>query len=65
MGVIRLIGNLIKALLFFGNIWKEKDDKKSEEKAKIGRDIIDAFRETDKKKRASLLNRAIDDTNSL
>lgn len=65
MGWIQLIGNIIKAALFFGKIWKEKDDLKAEAKAKVGRDIVDAFRETDKKKRASLLNRALDDTNSL
>ena len=57
--MIQLISNIIRAVLFFGNIYREKDKKKAEEKAEIGKDIINAFKETDKKRRASELNSAI------
>ena len=65
MVIIQLLGNLLKAILFFANIWAEKDKEKAEKKAAIGKELVDAAKETDKDKRASLLNRAIDNTNSL
>lgn len=59
MRFIVLAINIIKALLFLGNLWKEKDKEKSLKKAKIGKKIVDAFKQTDKKQRASHLNVAV------
>jgi hypothetical protein len=65
MGWLTVIGQFFKVILFFGNLWKEKDKEKAEAKKKVGVQIVDAFKQTDKKKRASRLNRALDDVNRL
>jgi hypothetical protein len=59
------IGQLIKALLFFLDLWREKNKEKAEAKKKVATKVIDAFKQTDKKERASRLNRALDDANRL
>ena len=57
--MIQTISSIIKVILFFLNLWSEKDKKKAEEKAEIGKEIVDAFKETDPKVRASRLNVAV------
>jgi hypothetical protein len=52
-------------LLFFLDLWREKNKEKAEAKKKVATKVIDAFKQTDKKERASRLNRALDDANRL
>jgi len=59
MGVLALIGNLFKAFFFFANVWREKNKEKAEKKKVIANDIMEAFKETDPKLRASRLNAAV------
>ena len=61
IGFFKLLGQLIRLFLFIGKIYVEKDKKKSEAKAEIGKDIINAFKETNKKTRASRVN-AVNDS---
>ena len=65
MGIFQTIGQLLKVVFFFMNLWKEKDKEKAEAKKKVGEQILDAFKQTDKKKRASRLNRAVGSINRL
>ncbi|MHA2068761.1 MAG: hypothetical protein ACXABY_30725 [Candidatus Thorarchaeota archaeon] len=65
MGIFATIGQLLKALNFFLSLWREKDKKKAEAKKKVMTKVVDAFKQTDKKERASRLNRALDDANRL
>ena len=65
MGILATIGQLFKALNFFLSLWREKDEAKAEEKKKVATKVIDAFKQTDKKERASRLLRALDDVNRL
>jgi len=65
MGIIKLIGQVLKIFGFFLDLWKEKDAKKAKEKAIVGRDIVDAFKETNKDIRASRLSAAVNDINRL
>jgi len=57
--VLRLIGNVLRIFIFFLGLWKEKNDDKAKKKAEIGKDIVTAFAEIDKKTRAIRLNAAI------
>ena len=59
------LGNLVKVLFFFIDLWREKDKKKAAEKKAIAEKVTDAFKETDAKKRASRLNAAVADINRL
>jgi len=65
MPILTLIGNLFKVFFFFANLWKEKDKKKAEEKKKVADEITEAFKQTNKKTRASRLNSAIANINKL
>ena len=65
MAIFQLIGNLFKVFFFFANLWQEKDAKKSAEKKEVADKVTNAFKETDPKKRASLLNSAVGDINRL
>ena len=59
MEIIATIGMLLKVLMFFLNLWSEKDKRKAEKKAEIAKEVVDAFKETNKKKRASKLTMAL------
>jgi len=59
MGWLALAGQLFKLLFFFLDLWKEKDQAKAEKKAEIGKELVDAFKQTDKDTRASHINIAI------
>jgi len=59
VGVLSLIGNIFKAFFFFANLWTEKNKEKAEKKKKVADEIIAAFTQTDKAKRASRLNSAV------
>jgi len=59
MAILALIGNIFKAFFFFANLWTEKNREKAEKKKKVADEIISAFTQVDKKKRASRLNAAI------
>ena len=65
MGFLTTLGQLFKALNFFLSLWREKDEQKAEAKKKVATKVVDAFKQTDKKERASRLNRALDDINRL
>ena len=53
------ISGIIKVLLFFLGLFKERDAAKAKEKAEIAKEMIDALAETDKKLQASRINSAI------
>ncbi len=57
--MLKLIGQFIQVALFFGKLWKESNKKKAKEKAELGKEIVDAFTETNKKRRASYLNNVV------
>lgn len=59
MGVIKLIGQFLEVFFFFMSLWAEKNKKKAEEKAAIAKEIVDAFKETDPRRRASYLNSVV------
>ena len=63
--MLKLIGQFFQIALFFLNLWKEKDKEKAEAKKKIATKVVDAFKQTDKKTRASRLNSAVHDINQL
>ena len=59
MGIITAIGQFFKIVLFFLNLRGEKNKEKAEKKAAIGKEIVDALKETDKSKRTSALNSVV------
>ena len=59
MEIIIAIGTFLKIAMFFLDLWKEKDKLKAEKKAAIGKEIVNALKQTDKKVRASMLNVAV------
>ena len=56
---MKMIGQILKVLMFFLNLWKERDAERAKKKAEIGKEIVEAFKETDNKKQASRLNSAV------
>jgi hypothetical protein len=60
MAWITLVLQSFKFFGFFIDLYKEKDKKKAEEKAIIGKDIVNAYKETDPKIRASRINAVSD-----
>ena len=65
MQIVAAIVSLCKVLMFFLNLWSEKDKEKAQKKAGIAKEMVDAFKQTDNKERASKLNAAIDRVNTL
>jgi len=65
MGIIKLIGQIFKFLNFFCGLWKERDEERAKVKAEVGKEILDAFKETDKNTQASRLNAAVGSINRL
>ena len=63
--MLQLLNNLFKVSLFFLDLWREKDKEKAEAKKKVATQIVDAFKQTDKAKRASRLNRAVSAINRM
>ena len=63
--LIKTIGNLFKIILFFFDLFKEKSKVESEKKAKIGKSIVDAFKETNPYRRDSAIVSVIGDINEL
>ena len=59
MGYIILIQQFFKIFGFFTDLISETNKKKAEEKAAIGKELVDAFKETDKATRASRLNAVV------
>ena len=59
MGFIVLIQQFFKIVGFFLDLKAESNKKKAEEKAAIGKELVDAFKETDKTARASKLNAVV------
>jgi len=57
--MIKLIFQFLKIFSFFCNLWKEKDELLAHKKADIAKEIVDAFKETDKDRQVSRLNMAI------
>jgi len=65
MGIFQTAFAFIKAMMFFVNLWSEKNQQKAAEKAALADRITNAFKQTDKAKRASRLNSAVADINKL
>jgi hypothetical protein len=65
MGLFATLGQLLKAFNLLFSLWRERDAEKAEAKKKVATKVVDAFKQTDKKERASRLNRALDDINRL
>lgn len=65
MQIIAFIMSLFKFGGLIIGLFKEKDAKKAEEKAKVAGDMVNAYKETDPKKRASAINRVSDDIDGL
>ncbi|MCK4579389.1 MAG: hypothetical protein KAU50_11410 [Candidatus Marinimicrobia bacterium] len=61
--MFKTIGGVIKVLLFFLGLWKERDAAKAKKKAEIAKEIVNAFEETDKRIQASRLNAAVGSIN--
>jgi len=59
MGIIKLIGQFLKIIGFFLDLWKEKDKFRAEQKAAAAKEVVDAFKITDKDDRASAVSAAI------
>jgi len=57
--MIQAIANFFKIVMFFLDLHGEKNRLKAEQKAVIGREIVDALKETNKHRRASELNAVI------
>ena len=65
MALLNLIASILKSFVFIAGIFTEKDAEKAEKKAELGKGVIDAFKQTDKKKRARDINSVINDINRL
>ena len=65
MEIIATIGMFFKVALFMLDLWREKDREKARKKSIVAREIVNAFRETDKDTRVSRLNVAISNINRL
>jgi hypothetical protein len=65
MAILQLIGNLFKVFFFFASLWTEKNKEKAQKKEEIGKRIVNAFKQTDKSKRASRLNSVVNDIRRL
>ena len=63
--MFQTIAGVVKAILFFLNLWKERDAAKAKKKAEIAKEIVDAFEETDEKTKASRLNAAVGSINRM
>ena len=59
MALLESIKAFFKIVLFFLNLKGESNKKKAEEKAKIGKEIVDALAETNKHRRASAINSVV------
>ena len=65
MGILVLIGQFLKAMMFFLELWVEKDKEQAERKKVVANEIVEAFKQTDPKLRASRLNSAVFSINEL
>ena len=65
MGLLTVIGQTIKAILFFLDLFRERDKKRAASKAVVAKEVVDAFTETDKETRASKLSAAVVNINKL
>jgi len=63
--MFKTIGQVIQAIMFFLNLWKEKDARKAKQKAEIAKEMVDAFQETDNKTKASRLNGVVGSINRM
>lgn len=63
--MLQTIGGIIQVILFFLKLWAEKDKEKAEKKAEVAKEVVDAFKQTDPKVRASMLSAAIVNINKL
>jgi len=59
MAVLKIIGQFFEVAFFFMKLWTESNKKKAEEKAAVAKEIVDAFKEPNKHRRASYLSSAI------
>jgi len=65
MEIIATIGMFFKVALFMLDLWREKDQEKARKKGVVAKEIVNAFKETDKDTRISRLNVAISNINRL
>ena len=59
MGIITAIVQFFKIVSFFLNLKSENNKQKAEEKSKIGKEIVDALKQTNKNLRAAHLNSVV------
>ena len=57
--MLSTIGNILKVILFFLGLWGERNSTKAKKKAEIAKEIVDAFKETNPKLQASMLNNSV------
>lgn len=55
----------LQVIKFFIDLYLERDKKKAEEKAVVGKEVVDAFAESNPKTRASMLSAAVVSINQL
>ena len=63
--MLKLIPQFVQIVLFFMNLYKEKDKEKAQAKKVVADRITDAFKQTDPERRAALLNSAVGRINRL
>jgi hypothetical protein len=61
----QLISNLFFVVKFFLSLWAETNKEKAIKKEELGRRVVNAFKQTDKTKRASRLNAVVNDIRRL
>ena len=59
MGWLKGIGQVLKALMFFIGLYTERNKERAAQKKVVADEIVNAFKKTDPKVRASHLNVAI------
>ena len=57
--MIQAIANFFKIVMFFLNLAGEKNKLKAEQKAVLGKELVDALKETNKARRASYVNAVV------
>jgi hypothetical protein len=57
--MLKLIPQFVQIVMFFMNLYREKDKEKAQAKKVVADRITDALKQTDPERRAALLNNAI------
>lgn len=65
LAILKTLFEFAQVLKFFVDLYLERDKKRAEEKAVVGKEIVDAFSQADPKTRASHLNAAVQSVKQL